>query len=207
MLAGHDKRVSCICWHPSASGVLATCSYDKSIIIWDVEAGKILKKITCHTDAVYQVAWDWRGENLVSVSRDRTVKILNPRTGDVISSTDGHMGNKPSCVTWLGNSNAFVTTGFSKTSDREYAVWSLDAPQSPVSRNIIDSSTGVIIPVFFYGPNMLFLIGKGDTTIRVYECCDTKPFVKDLTVIMDKTPQRGGCVVPTQALDLMGCEV
>eukprot|EP00034_Subulatomonas_tetraspora_P000518 GABW01000770.1.p1 GENE.GABW01000770.1~~GABW01000770.1.p1 ORF type:complete len:193 (-),score=80.42 GABW01000770.1:3-581(-) len=71
----------------------------------------------------------------------------------------------------------------------------------------IDSSTGILLPIFMYGPNLLFLAGKGDTTTRVYEVLDHSPWIEDRQHVIERVPQKGMAAVPTQALDHMACEV
>ena len=61
---------------------------------------------------------------------------------------------------YLGNSGRLLTTGFSKFSDRQYAVWDERRLAEPLRRENIDSSSGILYP--FYDPDtrVLFLAGK-----------------------------------------------
>ena len=45
-------------------------------------------------------------------------------------------------VVYLGDTGKLFTTGFSKFSDREYAVWADDDLSSPLKIEAIDSSSG-----------------------------------------------------------------
>jgi coronin-2 len=45
-------------------------------------------------------------------------------------------------VVYLGDTGKLFTTGFSKFSDREYAVWSENDLSSPLKMESIDSSSG-----------------------------------------------------------------
>jgi coronin-2 len=47
-------------------------------------------------------------------------------------------------VVYLGDTGKLFTTGFSKFSDREYAVWSEDDLTSPLKMEAIDSSSGTV---------------------------------------------------------------
>src|SRR5262249_49352834 len=51
--------------------LLATCSYDRLIKLWDVASGKLLQTLKDHSDAVYGVAFNSDGRLLASVAADR----------------------------------------------------------------------------------------------------------------------------------------
>ncbi|KAI3383933.1 hypothetical protein SNEBB_006842 [Seison nebaliae] len=44
-LNGHEKRVTCIRWHPCASDILASASADSCMIVWNVKDGEKLFKL------------------------------------------------------------------------------------------------------------------------------------------------------------------
>ena len=49
--------------------------------------------------------------------------MIEPRSGKVISKGKGHLGSKSSKVVFLGDTKKLFTTGFSKYSDRQWAIW------------------------------------------------------------------------------------
>jgi coronin-2 len=66
-----------------------------------------------------------------------------------------HLGTKASKCTFLGNRDKVLTTGFSRYSDRQYAVWDAHAPDAPLVCETIDSSSGVVFPYFDHDTNMV----------------------------------------------------
>src|SRR5690242_20725003 len=69
---------------------LAAASADNSIQIWDCEFGKILNKLTGHSDSVLSVVWNNEGNKLASGSADGTIKIWNGDNGQLIATLTGH---------------------------------------------------------------------------------------------------------------------
>ena len=59
-------------------------------------------------------------------------------------------------VVYLGDTGKLFTTGFSKFSDREYAVWSEDDLSCPLKMESIDTSTGNPYGSTRYGARMTF---------------------------------------------------
>jgi hypothetical protein len=61
---------------------LATCSYDRNIILWDAASGEQRLTLTGHNGAVYDVAFSPDGEFLVSASADDTCKVWRVADGE-----------------------------------------------------------------------------------------------------------------------------
>ena len=52
---------------------LASASYDKTIKIWDVNSGQLLKTLTGHSSLVFSIAYSPNGKQLASASLDNTI--------------------------------------------------------------------------------------------------------------------------------------
>ncbi len=62
-------------------------------------------------------------------------------------------------VVWMGDKDRIATTGFSKMSDRQVALWETGSLAN-VKTITIDQTSGVLMP-FWTDNNILFLAGKG----------------------------------------------
>jgi coronin-1B/1C/6 len=72
-----------------------------------------------------------------------------------------HQGVKGSRVCWLGDSDRLLTTGFSRTSDRQFAVFDLRNMAEPIKSENVDTMSGILMPFFDNDTKMLYLAGKG----------------------------------------------
>ena len=115
-----------------------------------------------------------------------------------------HQGTKASRVTFIGDT---VTTGFSKFSDRQIAVWSEKDLSSPVKIENIDSSSGILNPVYDHDTNMVYVYGKGDGNIRYYEVMTESPWATFLSQVISGEPQKGFGVMPKRGVDSGSCEL
>ena len=120
------------------------------------------------------------GSLLATTCKDKQLRVLDPRAGTVVQAGPSHEGNKACKVVYLGNTGKLFTTGFSKFSDRQFAVWSEKDLSGPLKLETIDSSSGVLSPIFDPDTGMIYVVGKGDGNVRYYELLPEAPWVSYL---------------------------
>ena len=147
------------------------------------------------------------GSLLATTCKDKTLRIIEPRSGRVVTEGPSHQGTKASRVTFIGDTGTLFTTGFSKFSDRQIAVWSEKDLSSPVKIENIDSSSGILNPVYDHDTNMVYVYGKGDGNIRYYEVMTESPWATFLSQVISGEPQKGFGVMPKRGVDSGSCEL
>lgn len=204
-IAASPKRIGQLLFHPVASHVLASATGDHTVKLWDLERSDDPRStLVGHTDTIQSMDWNWAGTLLVTTSRDRKIRLFDPRAGqEAVRVTDGHAGIKSSRVVWMGQSDRIATTGFSRQSDRELAIWDAGSLNS-LRKLVVDQSAGVLMP-FWSDNQILFLAGKGDGNIRYYEY-ENDNFIA-LAEYKSTEPQRGLCFLPRRALSVPDCEI
>ncbi|KAH9913090.1 microtubule binding protein [Epithele typhae] len=175
------------------------------IDLWDLAAPEAAKSVLGgHADAIQSLCFNPSGTLLATTSRDRKIRIFDPRTGgEPVRLTEGHGGIKGARVVWMGDKDRLATTGFSKMSDRQIALWETGS-LSNVKMMTIDQTSGVLMP-FWTDNNILFLAGKGDGNIRYYEYENDNLF--PLSEYKSSDPQRGMCFLPRRGLSVSDCEI
>lgn len=88
-LAGHGGRVYSVSFNQE--GLLASGSYDKTIKLWNFDAGECIRTFNGHKSFVLCVNFDRKGL-LASGSEDKTIKLWNATTGECIRTLTGHDG-------------------------------------------------------------------------------------------------------------------
>ncbi|PBK66345.1 WD40 repeat-like protein [Armillaria solidipes] len=74
-LVGHDALVRALAFDPR-SGRLVSASYDKSVRVWDVATGKMLREFKqSHTSHIFDVKFDV--SRIVSTSHDQRIVVLD----------------------------------------------------------------------------------------------------------------------------------
>lgn len=204
-LLGHQRRVGILAWHPSAQNVLASAGSDNKIILWNVGTGEAMVE-TELPDFALSMSFNYNGSRLACTAKDKKLRILDSHTGSIVKEGKCHEGAKPSHVCYLKDGQ-LLTTGFSKMSERQYALWSEKDLSKPVSLEEIDSSNGVMFIFYDQDTNMIYLCGKGDSLIRYYEVTDEAPYVHYLSLYQSNSPQRGIGFMPKRGLNVNANEI
>ncbi|KAJ5742456.1 uncharacterized protein N7511_011475 [Penicillium nucicola] len=204
-LSGHPKKIGHVLFNPAAENVLATASGDYTVKIWDIEAGA--PKLTLNIgDIVQSQSWSANGSLLVTTSRDKKLRIWDVRQERPAHETNGHTGAKNSRAVWLGERDRIATTGFSKMSDRQLALWDIRAVREPINGfKTLDSISGVCMPFWDDGTNCLYLAGRGDGNIRYFELENDK--FEFLSEHKSADPQRGVAFMPKRGVNMHENEV
>ncbi|CAH1640926.1 unnamed protein product [Spodoptera littoralis] len=205
-LVFHQRRVGLVLWHPTAQNVLLTAGSDNQIAIWNVGTGEVLLTLDCHPDLIYSACWNWTGSKLLTTCRDKKIRIIDPRKGEVESEAIAHEGSKASRAIFLKHGLVF-TTGFSRMSERQYSLRTPDALGEPIVTVEIDTSNGVMFPLYDPDTNLIYLCGKGDSVIRYFEVTPEPPFVHYINTFQTPDPQRGIGMMPKRGCDVATCEI
>ncbi|NXA05386.1 CORO6 protein, partial [Sapayoa aenigma] len=207
-LEGHSKRVSIISWHPTARNVLLSAGCDNLVILWNVGTGEMLLALEdMHTDLIYNVGWNRNGSLLVTTCKDKKVRVIDPRKQQIIAEkTKPHDGTRPIRAIFVADGKIF-TTGFSKMSERQLGLWDLNNFEEPIALQEMDTSNGVLLPFYDADSSIVYLCGKGDSSIRYFEITDEAPYVHYLNTYSSKEPQRGMGFMPKRGLDVSKCEI
>lgn len=206
-LRGHKRRVSFVEWHPTADNILVSAGFDYLIIMWNTAKAEAVRVITCHLDAIHSLSWNRDGSLFATTCKDKKLRIIDPRLGKVVNEGLCHHGTKASKVVFLGDSQRLFTVGFSRYSDRQWAIWSQHDLSQPITIENIDSSSGVLFPFYDHDTRMVYVAGKGDGNIRYYETTDEPPYCHYLSQFLSGQPQRGLGVMPKRGCDVYKCEV
>lgn len=210
--------------NPAAHNILAGRG-SRSITLFDMES---TKSVSSHLKSInptgdYQsISWSFRGDLLVTTAKDKLLRLVDPRASEgVASAAPAHVGLRFCRSIWLGDSPYLLSCGHNNAQEREYMIWdSRNMSAGHVKRERVDSSYGPLIPLYDADLNSLVLMGKGDSSLRMYEMDfgsgagaastdNVTPYaISNNTVGAGSSDvTKGACLLPKQVNDLMSCEV
>lgn len=106
----------------------------------------------------------------------------------------------------MGSNEILLTTGFSKSLEREYKIWDTRNFNSAIQTEVIDKGASSILYPFFDGDlNILYLAGKGDGNVRYYEYTDKLNYYKN--PFLSNYPGRAYGYFPKSSLDVNKNEI
>eukprot|EP00794_Sanderia_malayensis_P014259 gene14259-15746_t len=181
----HQKRCISVQWHPVASNILMSISQDPSIVIWNMDEGIAVVKIDCHPDIIYNADWSFNGDQIVTSCKDKKIRIIDARSGNVLVEGQGHEGAKPQRVLFTDFDRLF-STGFSKMNARQYAVWDQKDLSKSLNMEQLDNAMGTLIPFYDRDTNMMYICGRGDSNIKYFELVKEEPGIYFLGVFQSK---------------------
>jgi len=207
VLPGHARKVGFLQFHPTADNTLASAGGDLAVKLWDIEKGVQKVELIGNTDVIQSIAFNYNGSLIVTPSKDKKLRVFDVRSAKVVHETVNHEGTKNQRALWLGDTNRIVTTGFSKTSDRQLFIRDTTNFNELLVNENIDTSAGTLMPFYDEDTKMLYLAGKGDGNIRYYEMVDEKPWQFSLSEYKSNEPQRGVAFLPKRAVNVSQVEV
>ena len=164
---GHSKKVILSQYHPCSRDILASCSFDNSIHIWNIENGKSYCKLSTN-DIMSSLDWNYNGSLIGTITKEKLVYVFDPRSGAVPLKFSAHESGKTQKMCWV-DPNYFITTGFGKGNVREIKLYDIRDTVSAVSSLEIDHQTGVMYPWFDYDTGVIYIPSKGEAMLYFYE--------------------------------------
>lgn len=123
------------------------------------------------------VSYNYDGSLIAVSSKDRSLRIVDPRVGSIISnafSTSGGVIGRNLRVCWCDtrtgvHADPLLTVSTSGSGMRQLHLWDIRKFNSPIIMKTVDNASGQLFPLFDETMNTVFVAGKGDTIIRTYE--------------------------------------
>ncbi|EDS44414.1 glutamate-rich WD repeat-containing protein 1 [Culex quinquefasciatus] len=160
-LIGHTESVEDIQWSPNEPNVLASCSVDKSIRIWDCRAAPskacMLTAEKCHESDVNVISWNRNEPLIASGGDDGYLHIWDLRQFQSKSAvaTFKHHTNHVTTVEWHPKESTILASG---GDDDQIALWDLS-----VERDDDDERND---PQLKDLPPQLLFVHQGQTEIK-----------------------------------------
>ncbi|HEY9853934.1 MAG TPA: WD40 repeat domain-containing protein [Leptolyngbyaceae cyanobacterium] len=94
--------------------ILVSGSRDRTIKVWHLETGKLIRTLTGHTGAIFSVAVSKDGKTIASGSEDKTIKLWHLETGELLSTFTGH-GEAVNAVVFTPDGRTLASASLDKT--------------------------------------------------------------------------------------------
>jgi hypothetical protein len=150
-----------------AGDILATGSYDRSIVLWDSQTGKKLRELPGHNGAVFDLAFSPDGSVLASASADETVKLWQVATGERLD-TLGQPEGEQYAVEFSPDGRHIVAGG----ADNRIRIWRFSSHTNPGINPLLYTRfahDGAVVALAFTADGDALISAGDDRVIKIWE--------------------------------------
>ncbi|NWW03337.1 CORO7 protein, partial [Oreocharis arfaki] len=192
ILRGHTEKIYSIRFHPIASDLLVSSSYDMTVRIWELSAGQEVLCLQGHTDQIFSMAWSPDGKKLATVSKDGRIRLYEPRrSSQPQQEGPGPEGGRGARLVWVCGGDYLLVSGFDSRSERRILLYRAQAlPEGPLSVLGLDVAPSTLLPFYDEDSSIVFLTGKGDTRVFLYEVTPEPPYFLECNSFTSNEPHK-----------------
>ncbi|RLV71539.1 hypothetical protein DV515_00017345 [Chloebia gouldiae] len=192
ILRGHTEKIYSIRFHPVASDLLVSSSYDMTVRIWELSAGREVLCLQGHTDQIFSMAWSPDGKQLATVSKDGRIRLYEPRrSSQPQQEGPGPEGGRGARLVWVCGGDYLLVSGFDSRSERRILLYRAQAlPEGPLSVLGLDVAPSTLLPFYDEDTSVVFLTGKGDTRVFLYEVTPEPPYFLECNSFTSNEPHK-----------------
>ncbi|XP_052535655.1 coronin-7-like isoform X3 [Tympanuchus pallidicinctus] len=208
VLRGHTEKIYSIRFHPVAADLLVSSSYDMTVRIWELGAGQEVLCLQGHTDQIFSLAWSPDGRKLATVSKDGRLRLYEPRCSPQPQQEGpGPEGGRGARVVWVCGGDFLLVSGFDSRSERKILLYRAQAlPDGPLSVLGLDVAPSTLLPFYDEDTSVVFLTGKGDTRVFLYEVTPEPPYFLECNSFTSSDPHKGFVFLRKTACDVREVE-
>ena len=204
-------RLTNIQFHPLAADVVVTANgTGKEVKFWDITTGesKLELPAGAHKGAISTMAWNRDGSLLCTESKDKELHLFDPRQQSEVGHVVSHPSPKGGRSVWINKYDWILSTGFTKDSVREASIFDPKMlTKGPLETIQLGVSSSYIMSFVDEAIGVVYLAGKGDGNIRVFEMLPNKPLFNETIEWKASQPQSGLALLPRSEVDVKECEI
>ena len=191
-------------FNPCVTEIIATTSFDATLQVWNILNANCISKLTCN-DAVFGCDWNYNGSLLGLTTKEKLIKIFDPRKNEITHTTAGFEGSKTQRMLFMGNSDLFLATGFSKSNERQIRMFDLRNVETPIQTLAIDNQSSSHQPYYDADTSLLYLPGRGESTVKYYELVNGS--FKKASEYSSSDPAKSSIFIPKRFANYNKCEM
>jgi len=147
--------------------ILATCSYDRQVILWNADNGEVLRTLEGHNDAIYDLAFSPDGTVLATASGDETAKLWLVANGERLDTL--HQPQAEQYVVAFSPDGKYVLSG---GADNRIRVWEFVSKKKREINPLVYARfahEGAVVGLTFSSDGKTLISAAEDRTMKAWE--------------------------------------
>ncbi|AZL53363.1 hypothetical protein EI285_01765 [Aliarcobacter skirrowii] len=157
---GHNKDVNSIAIS-SDNRYIVSGSSDKTVKLWEINSGKLLKTFTGHKNIVNSIAISSDNRYIVSGSADDTVRLWDFKSGKLLKTLNGHSNSVDSVV--ISSDSKYIVSG---SLDKTVKLWDVNSGKLLKTLN---GHSNWVDSVAISSDNRYIISGGWDKTVKLWD--------------------------------------
>ncbi|KAG2491803.1 hypothetical protein HYH03_009963 [Edaphochlamys debaryana] len=166
VLKGHTAGVGSVCFSPDGHQ-LASCSPDRSVLVWHVATGQCTATLEGHTRGITCVRFAPDGRQLATSSEDHTLRLWDAATGQCTAVLQGHTDGV-TCVAFSRTARQLA----SGSDDKTVRLWDTSTGECTA---VMEGHSFVVTCVAFSPDGRSLASGSFDENVRVWDVARRVP--------------------------------
>jgi len=125
---------------PLPTILLATGAFDRTVKVWNIESGANVPTYDKFEDTLYSMGWNYDGSLLGVSSKDKKLRLFDPRQTSTAQSIAAFDGAQSSKLFWVPKFGWIGATGFSKAAKRQLKLFDLRKWNESILSNDVDQA-------------------------------------------------------------------
>jgi WD40 repeat protein len=165
-LLGHDDGIWDAAFSPNSKS-LATCSFDKTIKIWDIENGTVSHSLSFNNDTIMTLVWSAGSEYLITGSRNGIIVLWDIDNEKPIRTFYGHTERIYSLD--VTHDFKYIVSG---SADKTIKLWDI---QSGELIRSFEGHSDIVYSVSISPKGTFFASGSADQTVKIWQLNNNAP--------------------------------
>ncbi|KAF7982955.1 hypothetical protein HWV62_25270 [Athelia sp. TMB] len=163
-LEGHSGQVHCVLYSPDGA-LIASCSSDHTIRLWDTETRQVLRVLEGHTHFVQSMTFSPDGAHLVSASFDKTICVWDVKAGKPVGAPlEGHASAVLSVA--YSPEGTHIVSG---SADGTVRVWDAEAVGFEAAGAALQGSSGAFLSMAYSPDGASIVSGSWEGKIQMWD--------------------------------------